>query len=443
MKTTHRLINRRMGKSYLPLIIGLAAAIVIGLFAFTLMTGNGGNGDETTEDNGKDDPNPNEIVEPEPGPETISEDEEVTLERMKTVFEGEFDDPPPAISDKARLKEIYEVGTKSRIDGLATISGRVSKKDWGIKGFVDFTMATQNEAEVIIEENDGENITALVDFLEMQTLDFRTKYGVKVDLGSRLHRAFELGAMALRFQGVNIPPGSSKMSELLVNKILEKAGKSELIAALFEHDIIKGLMEEYGLTLIEAPEIDALRDTQFRVNYRDGTGVTKVVFIGYLNDRKPESDEKATVLLEDLKHIFQGGLFSAPHLFPSGPLEDGDLHDVSANMLPNPFPKSWNLKKSGKVSFGRYDQQDNKGEIYYRRGSFKARGGTEKKRVEVDFQPDDGAVHFQIKPQKLRSLSLKGTAEFDKKSTGHYLFEARHQVTPKFEITTKVQELEN
>lgn len=417
------------------MIIGLAVAVVIGLLVIQSWpkktTENGENDEIPTENgetNGKTTKDHPPIDKPIDDPKTkIIPGREVTREVMKTVFEGDFDDPPPAINDKARLKEIFEKNKKSQVSGLATFSGRASHKDWGIEGFADFTMATQSLAEVTIEENDGERITALVDVLELATLEFRAKPGIRINLGERAHALFMVGALALNTQGIIIPPGIPKAGESILNEILQ-------------HDLARELINEAGIMPISPPEIDRLKNTQFRVHYRDGGGVEKVVFIGYIEGQEPK-DADQFPHLEDLHYLFQGGVFASAHLIPSGPLEDGDLFDVPASVLPTPFPSSWNMKKWGKISFGRYDESGNKGEIYYRRGTFQASGKPKNAEISAEFIPTEGTVEFQIKPQKLKMLKMKGDAALENTSSDHWIFEAEHQVTPKFEITYKVDEI--
>ncbi|MCC5805510.1 MAG: hypothetical protein JJU00_04190 [Opitutales bacterium] len=423
------------GNSYLPLVFGLAALVIIGLLTILIFRP-GPEGSKTAP--ATTDPEPSasakmtdeETAEPTRTQRRITPGQEVTVEVMKTIFEGDFERPPPAIGDTVRLKEIFQVGTIYRKSGLTTISGRASHQDWGFAGFADFTMILSGVSEIFIEENNGKEITALVDITESAVVEFRAEPGIRMDLGRRFHDAFDLSASLLSaLDGFMIPPGASRMTESAVNEFLKSPIANEII-------------QELDLKLISPPEIDALHQTRFRVHYRDGEGVRKVTFVGYLSDRKPAQDVENFVFLEDLHYLFQAGMFTDAHLFPDRPLRDGEIHNIYANVLSAPFPRSWQATVSGMLSFGRYDESGGRGEIYYRRGTLEVRGRPKGRTVTGTFIPSEGSIHFYSNPQRMDRLTLKGNASFTDRSAAHWIFEARHQVTPIFETIYKVRALE-
>ena len=435
--------SSRKGFSLYETIGILAVIIALGLAGFYYMTnsgkGNGpnGNGGNGGGDKGEETSESSE----EPNDGGVKEGEVVN----RTVFEDELSEPMPAVNNVARLKEIFRPNTRYRSETFTTISGRASHKDLGIKGSSAYSMNVLGKAEILIKENDGRTIIAQVDILESSITEFRADPGVQIDLGKRFHKLFNLGAMTigpLTDGGLLLPPGSSKVGEKLTNKFLQRPEVNELLSTLVDSERGSDILEGAGL-MLSPPEIGGLHGTRFEVHYEDGKGVQKVIYIGPLEGYERDTDgEEDFVHEEDIHYLFQAGLFSAPHLIPEETLDDGDIHNVDASAFPAPFPPSWRARQYGKLSFGRFDTSSKRGEIYYRRGQFEAEARPKNRSIKIKFKPSEGSIHFETNPQQLKSLELEGEASYMGSSTDHWLFEAKHQIKPKFQTTHKIEIVE-
>lgn len=369
----------------------------------------------------------------------------VTREEMRVIFSGRMDQPLPAINDPERLRAVFRENTKYQKEGLTTISGRANSKAWGIDGFADFVMAVRGKSLVLIHSNDGREIQASIDILESTVLEFRLDPGVRIDLGRRFHDAYDITNITLEILGITgLPPGSSRRIEDLANLFLTSEEARKFLKNALENDNVIDTVKNLGFQFIEPPSIEGLHGTRFLVEYKDGEGVQNITFVGYLEGYERKiGDEDPFVFLKDTLPLFQASMFADPHLFPAEPLRDGEIFNIDAQAIPAPFPPEWHAQMSGTLSFGRYDENNHNAEIYYRRGSFRLEGRPEGRLIQGNFSPSSGEIHFFTQPEQMDRLQLKGEASFEDRSTGHWLFESRHQMTPTFETQYRVKIVES
>ncbi len=260
-------------------------------------------------------------------------------------------DPPTAVDDPIRVRNLYREGVTYRKTIRTTIEGRGVKRDWGLEGSVNFALASKQVVDLEIEENDGRNIVARLTVGEsVYTELFTRDYNLRMDLGPTAHRIIDGVAIALALAdaGITLPPGTSRLLERQFNQFLADTDLGPLLS-------------DFNLAP-SPPTVDALSGVEIRVHYTDGLGITRMELLR-ASTHRDFGEFEPYVNHDDLLPLFNANPVLDLYFFPEQSREVGGEWSVDAGLLPMPLPWSWQPQGVGRVNLRRLADQDGAGRI--------------------------------------------------------------------------------
>lgn len=283
-----------------------------------------------------------------PPDERIREGETITVEDVRAATKDAPAPPPPEpINDPIRFRNLFQEGRTYQTTIRSTIEGRGSKKEWGVKGSVDFAIATKQVFSFRVDSNDGTDIEGVLEIKESAYTNLHTdNQQVRFDLGNTAHRLLDVagaGITALDLGTIPILPGTSTLVEKQLNKLLES------------NPSLQQEISRYGISPAP-PTIDALAGLEAKIYYSDGKGITRMDIL-----RQPKRDYNGLdpwMAKKELIPLFNHNPVMDLYFFPRESKEVGGEWSVSSHLLPNPFPASYNSRVLGEMHFSRLPDDD-------------------------------------------------------------------------------------
>ncbi len=353
-----------------------------------------------------------------------------------TVIVGETitiapSDPRPAVGDPVRIREVYQKGKTYRRSAVYGIEAIGQHTQWGLGVDYQILYAGRIVVDSKIEENDGVNIVAKVTVAEAVTENARKQFdGVRVDLGERAHILLEMIGTAARLNPVYpvpIPPGSAKLAEELVNRIIRSP-------------IVESIIRAWPGSVFMVEAIDGYT---FRIHFTDGKGVTNIELLSApdyrdFGGRAPFIDE---VALREFAQNYNPIWDVA--IFPDENVAVGHEWQVTGASLPNLFTPSMFVRITDAVTMRREQDRDAATVITVKENSalgFSAR--PQGRGVSGRLSFDGGTLHYDPTNRLFTTFMLNGKLPMKNFSTDHLLFPLRHAVAPVFHVKMTTEELD-
>jgi hypothetical protein len=337
-----------------------------------------------------------------------------TETRDQATAQGLTPSSPSRAADTGRIREAYQPGKTYRTLVKVNLASRASAKDWGITQDMNLLYIAEAETLRTIESNDGQKMTILLEFRRAKNLSVHTQVeGIRFDLGGK--ETLALAAGDWLGSTIGLPLGWTAVT-------LETAGN--LLNSQPAKEIMSRIATDQSTKLFSF--VSALQGKKVRVEYVNGKGVVAIAPIG------------CSLSGDQTGLIYASALASDVYLLPDLQSKPGDQWRVEgSDMLPVVDP-SLHATMSGQITVTRKADEgssaDRRAVIEVERGTLDLHDSDDRSESVGRWTPQ-GRMEFSFRDKTVTGAELTGQLVVEKRSTDHILFEARHTIQPKYNVT--------
>ena len=362
-----------------------------------------------------------EIKQPEAPPEPIEIREKITILK---------DDPIQpkyvAINQPEYIQQIRQVGKTYNSIATGKVSGRAAKADWGIKGSAYFQYIYGMEVISKVLSNDGMMIVEERKFSKVTESVLVSDIVIGFYFGKRLRSSLQLFGFLvpearvvtgglLMVDGLEVPVDQSWIDRAKEYKIFENFPD-------IDPKNIKNHFKAFKQVDGKLP----LEGKTFEIVVIDGQGVESI---------KPLD---CGISEEERELIIRSNQLMDHYIFPNQKKEPGDSWEVDGNVLGGLLDHRMSGTLSGKIKIERApdffaEKGDTNIKLKMVEGFVKIIEPQQGNTVNGKIQIKSGIAILPKKLNIITNVSIQGSAEYNKISTNHLLFEARMDVNPDFE----------
>jgi len=344
------------------------------------------------------------------------------------------------INQPSYLQMLRQEGKTYRSVVLGKLAGRASKSDWGMQGAAYFTYLYGLESTGKILKNDGVTIVEERTFKKVTEELLVSEYEVGIDLGQRLKGLLSLveragGAAA----GAGDPTGIGAGVAVGAGTINALDGKT--------YTIKKGWVDAARSAGVfkDFPQVDPAKFERELRMFTQGTNDRllegKTVRITFIDGQGIKTIEPVNcVLSEKERDVIIRSNFALDHyIFPDRKVSPGEDWTLDGDTFSGFLDPRMAGKAGGKVTISRTaDFVGADGAISKKlkltEGNIVVRETGSSQAVTGQLTGLKGVLTIPDAVHVVTSAMLSGYADYQNVSTDHLLFEAKHAVTPKFEV---------